>query len=110
MESSQSRGPSSLPPHRRDETCALPSKSRAEFFFLRFALFLQSADLRRKLFYQRFDFVELSRGLCLANLVIQEKLFLRDLSPVHGIDFRDFFFLVFSERDRRRALFESFHR
>src|SRR5439155_318641 len=46
----------------------------------------------------------------LANLIFQEKLFLGDLCSVHGIDFRDFFLLVLSERERQRRFLQPFHR
>ena len=43
------------------------------------------------------------------RLVAWEQLSLRDLRPVRGIDFRNFFFLIFGKGKRRRRFLQPFH-
>src|SRR5881394_932411 len=69
-------------------------KLRTQLFFLRFAVFLQTLHFHAQLLLQRFQFVVATARLRLADLVFQKQFFLRDLSLVTGIDFRELLLLL----------------
>src|SRR5207248_10298777 len=73
------------------------SSDLAQFLFLGLAVFLQTADFGCQLFFERFNFVELCRGLRLGNFAFEKELLLRYSRLEGGIDLCKLFLLVRSE-------------
>jgi hypothetical protein len=85
-------------------------KRRAQLFFLRLRVFVQTPDVDRQLLLEQLGFFSLSLALRLADLVFEKQLLLRDASFESGIDFRDLPLLVVREGNARCLFLEALHR